>query len=64
MNDFVIEDLQGLTETIKSTLRVAEKDNDLVYLKPVPKENDLAPIPGAYSSETHFTTSNRVIRRQ
>lgn len=47
VNDFVIEDLQGLTETIKSTLRVAEKDNDLVYLKPVPKENDLAPIPGA-----------------
>lgn len=47
VNDFVIEDLQGLTETIKSTLRVAEKDNDLVYLKPVPKENDLPPIPGA-----------------
>ncbi|CUM45321.1 pH-response regulator protein palA/RIM20 [Debaryomyces fabryi] len=47
VNDFVVEDLQGLTETIKTTLRVAEKDNDLVYLKPVPKESDLPPISGA-----------------
>lgn len=47
VSNLVIEDLQGLTDTIKNTLRVAEKDNDLVYLKPVPKESELAPILGA-----------------
>lgn len=47
VSTIVIEDLEGLAETIKTTLRVAEKDNDLVYLKPVPHEKDLKPIPGA-----------------
>ncbi|KAK6459186.1 BRO1-like domain-containing protein [Scheffersomyces xylosifermentans] len=43
---FVVEDLQGLTTMIKDVLRVAEKDNDLVYLKIVPNEKDLKPIAG------------------
>lgn len=46
VNDFVIDDLNGLTETIKSSLRVAEKDNDLVYLKMVPAESEMAPLAG------------------
>lgn len=44
VNDFVIDDLNGLTETITSSLRVAEKDNDLVYLKMVPEERDVPPL--------------------
>ena len=47
VNPFVLEDLTGLTNTIKDTLRVAEKDNDLVYLKIVPSAQDLKPIVGA-----------------
>lgn len=42
----VIEDLQGLTEVVKSTLKGAEKDNDLVYLKPVPNARELPAIAG------------------
>lgn len=33
---FVVEDLQGLSAMIKDSLRVAERDNDLIYLKPIP----------------------------
>lgn len=46
VNKFVIEDLNGLNTMVKDTLRAAEKDNDLVYLQPVPDERDLAPIIG------------------
>lgn len=42
----VVEDLQGLTEMVKSTLKSAEKDNDLVYLKPVPDVKTLPAITG------------------
>lgn len=41
----VLDDLSGLTTSINESLKVAEFDNDLVYLKPVPKE--LKPIVGA-----------------
>lgn len=37
----VIEDLQGLQETVNSILRTAEKENDLVFLKNVPAPQDL-----------------------
>lgn len=40
----VIEDLQGLQETVNSMLKTAEKENDLVFLKPVPNSQDLPPI--------------------
>lgn len=43
---FVLEDLQGLSEIVNDTLRTAEKDNDLIYLKIVPGEEDLKPITG------------------
>lgn len=43
----VVEDLQGLTDMVKSTLKSAEKDNDLVYLKPVPDSKALPVIQGA-----------------
>ncbi|KAI5951930.1 RIM20 [Candida jiufengensis] len=46
VNNFVIEDLLGLFEIVKTKLRTSEKDNDLIYLKLVPKENDLKPIIG------------------
>ncbi|CAH2354061.1 pH-response regulator protein palA/RIM20 [[Candida] railenensis] len=45
VSKFVLEDFEGLVESVTSTLRVAEKDNDLVYLKHVPSVNDLKPIP-------------------
>lgn len=46
VSEFVLEDLKGLTTTVEDTLRTAEKDNDLVYLKPVPATQDLPPIAG------------------
>ncbi|RCK64118.1 pH-response regulator protein palA/RIM20 [Candida viswanathii] len=46
VNSLVLEDLQGLTDVIKTRLRTAEKDNDLVYLKIVPQQNELKPIVG------------------
>lgn len=45
--EFVVEDLQGLQETVTTLLRTAEKDNDLIYLKVVPAEKDLSPHQGA-----------------
>ena len=42
----VLEDLLGLTDVIKTRLRTAEKDNDLIYLKLVPQQNELKPIVG------------------
>lgn len=46
VNSLVMEDLLGLTEVIKTRLRTAEKDNDLIYLKIVPNQNELKPIVG------------------
>lgn len=46
VNDYVVEDATGLAETIRSTYKVAEKDNDLIYLKIVPSNNELKPING------------------
>lgn len=43
---FVLEDLSGLTSTIQETLRTAEKDNDLIYLKAVPGPAELPAISG------------------
>ncbi|CAI5756897.1 unnamed protein product [Candida verbasci] len=47
VSQFVIEDLNGLSEVVKTKLRTAEKDNDLIYLKIVPNEVDLKKIEGA-----------------
>lgn len=47
VTELVVEDLQGLTDMVKSTLKSAEKDNDLVYLKPVPDFKALPAITGA-----------------
>jgi len=46
VSKLVLEDLNGLSTTINETLRVAERDNDLVYLKIVPAEGDLKQIEG------------------
>ncbi|KAK6461419.1 BRO1-like domain-containing protein [Scheffersomyces coipomensis] len=46
VNNFVIEDFEGLTDTIQNTLRISEKENDLVYLKLVPNAKDLKPLIG------------------
>lgn len=43
----IISDLKGLETVVDETLKLAEKDNDLVYLKPVPLLNELPPIVGA-----------------
>lgn len=40
----VIEDLKGLTELVASILRTAQKENDLVFLKPVPSFQSLPAI--------------------
>lgn len=45
VDKLVLDDLSGLTTVANETLKVAEFDNDLVYLKPVP--TDLKPIIGA-----------------
>lgn len=42
----VIEDLTGLTDAVNESLRGAEKDNNLVYLKPVPHFEELPKIAG------------------
>lgn len=42
----VIDELNGLKSIVSSTLKAAEKDNDLVYLKPVPDESLLPAIVG------------------
>lgn len=41
VNSYVLDDFQGLYNTIKDSLRVAERDNDLIYLKPIPDESTL-----------------------
>ncbi len=40
----VLEDIQSLHKILKENLKRAEKDNDLIYLKPVPNLSDLPPI--------------------
>ncbi|KAF3929856.1 Rhophilin-2 [Dactylella cylindrospora] len=37
----VISDLQGLKQKIQDTLKRAEKDNDMIYLQPVPSKAEL-----------------------
>ncbi|KAK6205540.1 BRO1-like domain-containing protein [Scheffersomyces amazonensis] len=46
VNQFVVEDFEGLTNTVANSLRVAVKENDLVYLKIVPNTRDLKPLVG------------------
>lgn len=46
VSDYVVEDATGLAETIRSAYKVAEKDNDLIYLKIVPSNSELKPING------------------
>lgn len=46
VNPKVIEDLEGLMDAVNENLRSAEKDNDLVYLKPVPHFGELPEIVG------------------
>lgn len=47
VKEIVLEDLKGLGSMIATTLRAAEKENDLIYLKPVPDKKDLPPLTGA-----------------
>ncbi|KAG7191726.1 pH-response regulator protein palA/rim20 [Scheffersomyces spartinae] len=47
VSNYVIEDLNGITETVLEAYRVADKENDLIYMNIVPEENDLSPIQGA-----------------
>ncbi|EGW30966.1 uncharacterized protein SPAPADRAFT_142371 [Spathaspora passalidarum NRRL Y-27907] len=46
VSQLVLDDFQGLYDTIKSVLKSAERDNDLIYLKVVPGEQDLPPLIG------------------
>lgn len=46
VNPSVTEDLEGLMNAVNENLRSAEKDNDLVYLKPVPHFEELPEILG------------------
>lgn len=54
VNTSVTEDLEGLMDAVNENLRSAERDNDLVYLKPVPHFGELPEILGVsmVSSET------------
>ncbi|ORY32117.1 BRO1-like domain-domain-containing protein [Naematelia encephala] len=45
--DSVISDLKNLQAAVKTALDRAIRDNDLVYVSPVPPANQLAPIVGA-----------------
>ncbi|WVQ79570.1 pH-response regulator protein palA/RIM20 [Cryptococcus sp. DSM 104549] len=44
--DAVVTDLKQLQGAVKSSLERAVRDNDLVYVSPIPPANQLAPIPG------------------
>ncbi|KAH8155840.1 uncharacterized protein LAJ45_00852 [Morchella importuna] len=44
LNKTVLGDLQGLKEKVTDTLKGAEKDNDLIYLNPVPPASALTKI--------------------
>ncbi|KAM9903753.1 hypothetical protein OXX69_007824 [Metschnikowia pulcherrima] len=46
VSEYVLEDLAGLQRTVQDSLATAEKDNDLVYLKPVPDSSALPAIVG------------------
>lgn len=48
VRSYVLEDLQGLNNVIKESLKVAERDNDLIYLKPVPDLASLIITSNAY----------------
>lgn len=41
---FVVEDLKGLSKVVESTLRSAEKENDFIYLRPIPTEDSIPNI--------------------
>lgn len=45
VNSLVLADLQGLTEIVQTTLSLAERDNDLIYLQIVPGDNELKIFP-------------------
>ncbi|WRT68722.1 pH-response regulator protein palA/RIM20 [Kwoniella shivajii] len=45
--DSVISDLKNLQAAVKSSLERAVRDNDLVYVTPIPPANQLTPIVGA-----------------
>lgn len=38
VKNYVVEDLKGLNEMIGDSLKTAERDNDLIYHKPIPTE--------------------------
>lgn len=42
----VVEDLQGLESIVKNALKLAEKDNSLLYFKEIPGELEIAEIQG------------------
>lgn len=44
LNKLVLGDLQGLKEKVSDTLKGAERDNDLIYLNPVPPASTLPAI--------------------
>lgn len=44
LNRVVLGDLQGLKEKVADTLKGAERDNDLIYLHPVPPASALTKI--------------------
>ncbi|GEQ68521.1 hypothetical protein JCM33374_g2189 [Metschnikowia sp. JCM 33374] len=46
VSQFVLDDLAGLNKTVQETLKTAERDNDLVYLKLVPTPEELPAIVG------------------
>lgn len=41
VKSYVVDDLVGLQSMVSGSLRVAERDNDLIYLKPVPELSTL-----------------------
>lgn len=47
VSTYVLEDLVGITETVNEAFRVADKENDLIYMNIIPEENDLPTIQGA-----------------
>lgn len=56
VNETVVGDLKNLAAAVKSALDQAVRDNDLVYVDPVPAASQLAPIAGVGMVKLHTPT--------
>ncbi|KAI5957989.1 RIM20 [Candida theae] len=62
VNECVVEDATGLAETIRSAYKVAEKDNDLIYLNIVPADSELKPLNGVSMVKANESVINENVQ--